>query len=211
LATPYLAISQIAASQDQKEVTANAAFNALDSSVNGQTTIAMTDADITLTQAQTASGGVLQFTGTLTADRYVNVPAINRAFSVRNSCTGGNLIVQVLGSGGASVSVPLNGLIPLYCDSVGVYALGGSVVSGGGGGGVGGSAQAEYIPTGVIDGSNPTFTVPTVPTGAFNLYKNGVRMTGNGIDFTLTGNSFTYVSGSIPQAGTTPDVHVAVY
>ncbi len=205
MATPYLAIQQIAESQNQKEVTANAAFDALDSSVNGQTTIAMTDADITLTQAQTASGGVLQFTGTLTADRYVNIPPINRAFSVRNSCTGGNLIVQVVGAGGVSVSVPLNGLIPMYCDSVGVYALGGSVVSGGGGGG---AAATEHTPVGTINGSNAVFTLPSVPApGTLNLYTNGRRMM-LGIDFTLSSATITYLTGSIPQTG---DVHIAVY
>jgi hypothetical protein len=208
LATPYLAIQQIAESQDAKEVTANAAFDALDSSVNGQTTIPLADADVTLTQDQTASGGVLQFTGTLTADRFVNIPAINRAFIVRNSCTGGNLNVQVVGAAGASISVPPGAIVPLYCDAVDVLALGGSVVSGGGSG----AAPTEHIPTGVIDGSNAVFTLPTAPAaGTLNLYKNGRRMMGGGIDFTLSGNTITYASGSIPQAGTTPDVHVAVY
>ena len=180
MASPYLALPDIAAAQDQKEVTANAAIHGLDSAINGQTTIAMTDADQTLTQAQTASGGVLQFTGALTADRYVNIPAINRAFTVRNSTTGGfNLIVQVLGSGGASVSVPA-GLVSLYCDAVGVFSLGGGTVVSGGGG-----TDAEYIPSGTIDGSNAVFTLPT-------------------------GQTITYVTASIPQAGTTPDVHVVV-
>jgi hypothetical protein len=209
--TPYLLISHIASAQTQKELTANEAFDFLDSAINAQVAFAMGDADITLSQIQAASGGVLQFTGALTADRFVNLPASNRAIIVRNGTTGGhNIIVQVTGGAGASVAVP-NSIVALYCDGADVFALGGSVVSGGGGGGGGGGTQQEYIPTGVINGSNDTFTVPTVPTGAFNLYKNGRRMMGGGINFTLTGNTFVYVAGDIPQAGTTPDVHVAVY
>jgi hypothetical protein len=209
MGTSYLGIPFIAESQNSKEITANAAFDALDSSVNGQTIIPMSDADVTLTQDQTASGGVLKFTGTLTADRYANIPAVNRAFAVRNSCTGGNIVVQVVGATGASIAVPPGTLTLLYCDAADVFAMGGSVVGGGGGGG--GAAQAEYIPTGTIDGSNAVFTLPVTPTGAINLYKNGVRQMGGGIDFTLSGNTITYVTASIPQAGSAPDVHVAVF
>jgi hypothetical protein len=179
--TPYLLISHIAAAQTQKEVTANEAFDLLDASVNAQVAFAMADADVTLTQFQTSSGGVLQFTGALTADRYVNIPSVDRAFIVRNSTTGGfHVIVQVVGAGGVSVSVPA-GLVALYCDAVDVFPLGGSTVVSAGGGGGGGTA-VEYVPAGTIDGSNAIFTLPT-------------------------GATITYVTGAIPQ---TTDLHVVV-
>jgi hypothetical protein len=210
MATPYLAIPYIQAAQNQKELTANDAFDRLEASVNAQVTIATTDADITLTQAQTASGGVLKFTGPLTADRYINIPAIDRFFVVRNSTTGGfNLIVQVTGAAGASVSVPINALAALYCDSVDVNEVGGGGGSTGGGGtgGTGSLTAYDIIPTGTIDGSNPTFTLPNAPnpSGSLQLFKNGRKMM-NLIDFTISGATITYQSGSIPQTG---DVHVA--
>jgi hypothetical protein len=211
LATPYLAINHIAAAQDQKEVTANDAFNRLDASVNAEVPIAMTDADATLTQSQTASGGVLQFTGALTADRYINIPAVNRAFIVRNSTTGGfNLIVQVIGAAGASVSVAPATLTSLYCDSVDVIAVGGGGGGGTGGGGTGGTGSLtayDITPTGTIDGSNPTFTLPNAPNPAASLQlsKNGRDMY-SGIDFTLSGLTITYLTASIPQP---TDVHRA--
>jgi hypothetical protein len=207
LATPYLAIPHVAAAQDQKEVTLNDALDRLDASLNAQVSIVMTDVDVTLTQGQTASAGVLQFTGTLTADRYINVPAIDRALIVRNSTTGGfNLVVQVVGAAGVSVSVAAGDLTSLYCDSVDVIAIGGG--GGGTGGGTGGTGSLtayDIIPTGAIDGSNAAFTFPNIPNppGSLQFFKNG-RKQMQGIDGTLAGAVWTYTT---PPA--TGDVHIA--
>jgi hypothetical protein len=213
MGTPYLGIPHIQAAQDQKEVTANDAFDFFDAAMNAQVPIPFAvDADMTITQAQLASGGVLQFTGAITADRYINVPAIDRAFIVRNSTTGGfNVIVQVAGAAGASVPVSAGTLTALYCDSVDVIAIGGG--GGGTGGGTGGTGSLtayDITPTGVIDGTNPTFTLPNAPNppASLQLFKNGRKMF-MFIDFTISGLTITYETGSIPQAGTTPDVHIA--
>jgi hypothetical protein len=213
MATPYLAIPHIAQSQNSKEVTAKDAFDRLDASVNAQVEIALTDADVTLTQPQIASGGVLKFTGALTADRYINVPAVDRAFVVRNSTSGGfNLIVQVVGAAGASVSVAPATLASLYCDSIDVIAVGGGGGGAGGGGGTGGLTAYDITPTGTINGTdgtdgNPTFTFPNAPNppGSLQFFKNGRKMM-QGIDGTLSGAVWTYASGSIPVTG---DVHIA--
>lgn len=80
-----------------------------------------------------------------------------------------------------------------------------NVVTGGGGSGT----FAEEIPTGAIDGVNLVFTIAHTPTsGSFNLYKNGMRMTSGGGDFTLSGTTITYVLASVPQVG---DTHVTSY
>jgi hypothetical protein len=214
MGTPYLAIPHIQAAQDQKEVTANEAFDLFDASINAQVPIPFAvDADLTLTQAQLASGGVLKFTGAITADRYVNVPAIDRTFIVRNSTTGGfNLIVQVAGAAGASVPVSSGTLGALYCDSVDVIAIGGGGggTGGGGTGGTGSLTAYDITPTGTIDGTNPTFRLPNAPNppASLQFFKNGRKMYSS-IDFTLSGLTITYLTGSIPQAGTTPDVHIA--
>ena len=214
MATPFLAIGHIAESQNNKEVTANAAFDAFDSSINGQAEIAMTDVDATLTAEQMASGGILKFTGTLTADRYVNIPASERAFVARNSTTGGfSLIVQVTGAAGASVSVPSATLAALYCDSADVFAVGGGGTGGtGGSGGTGALTAYDIVPTGTINGTdgtdgNDTFTFPNAPNppSSLQFFKNG-RKQMQGIDGTLSGAVWTYASGSIPVSG---DVHIA--
>jgi hypothetical protein len=209
MSTPQLAITHIAESQNQKEVTANDAFDQLDDSVNAQTSIVNADADLPITLAQLAGAGVLKFTGTLTADRYINIPAGMRAFIVRNAATGGNLIVQVTGGGGASVAVAPGALVAMYCDGVDVLSIGGS---GGGGTGtssgtIGGNFAYDITPTGTVNGSNPTFTLPNAPNppASLQLFKNGRKMM-NPIDFTISGATITYQSGSIPATG---DVHVA--
>jgi hypothetical protein len=210
MASPYSAIVHVAAAQDQKEVTMNAAVDRMDALVNAQVPIAMTDADQTLSQDQTTSGVVLQFTGALTADRYINIPAIDRAFVVRNSTTGGfNVIVQVIGAAGASVAVAPGTLTSLYCDSVDVMAIGGGGggTGGGGTGGTGSLPAYDITPTGVIDGTNAIFTLPNAPNPAASLQlsKNGRDMY-SGIDFTLSGLTITYLTASIPQP---TDVHRA--
>jgi len=215
MATPSLAIQHIQQSQDSKEVTANDAFDALDNSVNAQATIANANADLTLTQEQLASAGCIKITGALTADRYVNLPSVERAFILRNGTTGGfNIIVQVTGAAGASVAVAPAELTPLYCDSVDVIAVGGGGggTGGGGTGGTGSLTAYDITPTGTINGTdgtdgNPTFTFPNAPNppGSLQFFKNG-RKQMQGIDGTLSGAVWTYASGSIPVTG---DVHIA--
>ena len=135
MSTPQLAITHIAESQNNKEVTANDAFDLLDNSDNAKVSFANTDTDMTLTQLQLASGGCIVITGALTADRHVNLPAISRSFIFKNGTSGGhNLIVQVTGAPGTTISVPGSaGLIEIYSDGTNVSALtGGSGVGGGG-------------------------------------------------------------------------------
>lgn len=217
MATPYLAIQHIAESQNNKEVTANAAFDALDASINAQLEIAMSDQDLTVTQIQLGAG-VLKFTGTLSADRYINLPAGERAFILRNATAGGfNLIAQVTGAAGASVSIGSGALAALYCDSADVFSIGGgggggSTGGGGGGGGAAASTAYDIVPVGAINGTdgtdgNAAFTFPNAPNppGSLQFFKNGRKMM-QGIDGTLSGAVWTYASGSIPVTG---DVHIA--
>ena len=134
MSTPQLAIIHIAESQNNKEVTANDALDQLDNSDNAKVSFANTDTDMTLTQLQLASGGCIVITGALTGDRHVNLPAISRSFIFKNGTSGGhNLIVQVTGAPGATISVPGSaGLIEIFSDGTDVTALtGGSGVGGG--------------------------------------------------------------------------------
>jgi hypothetical protein len=75
---PTLLIDHIAANQAQKEVTANAAFDALDKALCQLTSIAILDVDTTLTDAQMLGALSMKFTGTLTAGRTITIPAKNK-------------------------------------------------------------------------------------------------------------------------------------
>ncbi|MEO5376017.1 MAG: hypothetical protein H7840_17470, partial [Alphaproteobacteria bacterium] len=61
--TPNLLIDHIVASQYQKEVTANAAFDALDGALAGLLEVSLSSGDVTLTAAQALSAMVIRTTG----------------------------------------------------------------------------------------------------------------------------------------------------
>ena len=69
-------------------------------------------------------------------------------------------------------------------------------------------------PGGAINGTNPTFTLANTPAaGSLHLYLNGLRMctgTCGGItaDYAIAGNTITFNTPSIPQAG---DILLADY
>lgn len=205
MSTTNLGIAHIAAAQNQPEVTANDAFNVLDSAANSPVSIANANADQTLSQSQLASGMQIKITGAITADRHVNLPAsIGRLFLFVNGTTGGhNLIVQVTGAPGAIVTVPSGlGVAALYSDGTNVTQLTAT-------GAVGAPhfADAE-VPGGAIDGSNTAFTLAHTasPAASLMLVLNGVVLKAGGADYTLSGTSITMTTA--PTGG---DVLLAWY
>jgi hypothetical protein len=57
-------------------------------------------------------------------------------------------------------------------------------------------------PAGFVDGSNPVFSLETMPSPASSLqvFRNGLLMKA-GVDYVLTGSSVTFLPGAIPQPG----------
>lgn len=57
------------------------------------------------------------------------------------------------------------------------------------------------VPSGTVNGINPTFTLASTPlANTLALYVNGVRQkVGAGNDYTLSGNVVTFIAGAIPQ------------
>lgn len=113
--TPNLLIDHIAASQAQKEVTANTAFDVLDKALCQFTSVALTDANLTLTDAQMIGNMALKFTGTLTAARTITVPAHAKFVYVENGTTGGFAILIKTPSGTA-ISFGSGERKILYCN-----------------------------------------------------------------------------------------------
>ena len=108
MATENLQIPDIAASQNQKEVTANAAHNLLDRAINGQVSKAIT-VDTSFTTTEARENGFIELTGTPGAPRNINMPDTNKrnltvlnstndVMTIRNSASGGTN-QQVLGIG----------------------------------------------------------------------------------------------------------------
>src|SRR5690554_4564659 len=126
--TPNLGITHIAASQNQKEVTANDAFDALDNSANRTLGVAMGDADLTLTATQANRNGLIVLTGALTAPRTVTLPANHRRLALRNATTGGFAVTAKYPGMGATVAVLPDTTALLQGDGTDLYG-----VAGGGG------------------------------------------------------------------------------
>ncbi|BDC51983.1 hypothetical protein F183_A42980 [Bryobacterales bacterium F-183] len=74
----------------------------------------------------------------------------------------------------------------------------------GGSGGSGGGANFvdHETPGGLVNGSNATFTLASTPSPAssLSLLRNGLLLKAS-VDFTLSGNTITFFTASVPQSG----------
>ena len=95
----------------------------------------------------------------------------------------GNTIVFVSGA----VPQPADSLVASYRIAVAISGVG--FVDG-------------ETPAGAVNSVNAAFTLAQTPSPAASLalYRNGIRVR-SGLDYTITGNSVTFASGSIPQTG----------
>ena len=121
--TSNLGLTPIASGQAQKEVVANENFEIVASAITGQLTVAMADANQTLTDPQAQQNATFLCTGALTADRNLIVPAdVLRIFDVANNTTGGhNVIVKT--PSGTGVSIASGGEQFVRCDGTNVIAV----------------------------------------------------------------------------------------
>lgn len=128
--TPNLLISHIAPSQNQKEVTANTAFDELDEAICSKITEAMTDANFSVPQADFLTNLVLVFTGNLTTTRTVTLPANKKPFVVSNQTVGVGSLASIgitlkVGTGTQTQLVPNDGLYYIFWNdgSNGIWTL----------------------------------------------------------------------------------------
>jgi hypothetical protein len=120
--TPNLLIDHIAAAQAQKEVTANAGFDALDKALCQLTVIALANADLTLADTQLLQSFYLRFTGALTSLRTITVPARAKPFLIENATTGGYAL-SIKTPSGTSTSVAAGGRKLFYGDGTTLQVL----------------------------------------------------------------------------------------
>jgi hypothetical protein len=58
------------------------------------------------------------------------------------------------------------------------------------------------VPTGSVNGTNPTFTLANTPTvGTEEIYVNGILQNGGSNDYAISGATITFQTGAIPQNG----------
>lgn len=138
--SPNLAVTHVAAAQNQKEVTINDAVDALDNAMNRALSVAMADADLVLTTSQANRNGLVVLTGSLTAPRLVTLPANHRRLALRNATTGGHEVTVGYAGGGATVAVPADSTALLVGDGTDLHG-----VAGGGPGGAASLAGLDDV------------------------------------------------------------------
>jgi hypothetical protein len=123
MSTPNLAIAHIAASQNQKEVTANDAFDRLDDAICGLTAISLTGqtSPLVLATATASRSAVLQLDPVHPGGSFhLVVPTNRKPYTVRNLSGGAVTLRTAAGSG---VSVADGQVKLLYVDGTDVLDL----------------------------------------------------------------------------------------
>ena len=116
--TTNLTATKLEASQSQKEVTANAAFDVFDKAIAGMLSKTINSADVTLTTDE-ARNAIIALSGTLTGNRNLIVPAVSKIYVIRNN-TSGSYTVTVKTAAGTGVVVTQGAQAIVYCDGTNV-------------------------------------------------------------------------------------------
>jgi hypothetical protein len=185
--TNHLQITLVDSNQSAPEVTVNAGTVRLEEAAHKQLSVAMGDANATLTDSQFNNYRNYKCTGANAAQRDLVVPAREREFVVKNSTTGG-FGVQVKTSSGTGVVVPSGETTICYCDGTNVEANAGA--------GTGGAVTSVFTRSGDVVAAvgDYDFTqlgdVPTVYTGDGGKIVK-VKATEDGLEFATAASGVT--------------------
>jgi len=150
----------------------------VEQAITGVINISMLDANYTLSNfngvVDEARNQVLVLTGTLSTQRSVIAPLVEKTYIIKNSTTGG-FGVQIIGLSGTGVIVPNGITTSVYCDGVNFYptstgstgnqTINGNLAVTGTTTLTGALSGSTAVFSGAISSVNPTFTgTPTAPT-----------------------------------------------
>lgn len=123
--TPLYLITQIVQGQQEAEVLANEAFEALEQAMSGNDTFeAAGSGTIALDHKTEAIRMLTEFTGLLTGNKTVEIPSVSKFYYFKNSTTGAFTLRVQTNGGSTSVLLPQGGeFIQVYCDGVDVFDL----------------------------------------------------------------------------------------
>jgi hypothetical protein len=141
MASPNLAITHVAAAQNQKEVTINDAIDALDRALGDLLVVDFTAGNVTLTDAEFRSAAAFQAANLSTA-RDLTVPQIRRMFAVDNAAGSGTLTIK---RGTGAVEVIAGAAVLAYTDGTanGLVALTGTTAA---------AQEKTYLLSGAVAG-----------------------------------------------------------
>jgi len=167
---------------------ANLVFAQVDQAVNGYLSLSVAgNSNVTLTWptgtnvSNQANNPTIQFTGALTGNITVFVPAASRRMFYLNATTGAyTLTVAVVGTPGTTVVVPQGMSLPLWTDGTNVYSgmanIGPSSFAGNvtvaGSVGIGTSSPSSLLQ--IVGATDPVLTVTASSSGSAWLSLNGI-------------------------------------
>jgi hypothetical protein len=201
MSSPNLAITHVAASQNNKEATINEAVDLLDRSDNSAAAVAMADAGVTLTTTQARQNGFIRATGAHTAVRKLTLPAGARRLAVRNETTGG-FSVLVGYAAGSEVRIPPGGMALVHGDGTNCFGVGNGLTIAGYWPGAYTAAQPllrfiVVVPFTLpvsLDGSRAASDVAADATSAFALTRNGSSIGSVNFASAATAGTFTFAA-----------------
>lgn len=123
--SPILIIDHVEQGQSQKEVSVNEAINILERKITTVTDIDVAGgpATIDLTNDQVRDMR-LEFSGILTGDETITVPARNMLYMIKNITTGAFVLdFEVIGGGGANIILDRGYAYWVWCDGVNIVDL----------------------------------------------------------------------------------------
>ena len=132
MSSPQLGVTHITEAQENKETTANAAFDQLDNACNALLSVAISG-DTEISGANFTNNFFFRLTGTPGTAFTVSVPVSERFFAVQN-LTDSDATIEALNAGTDAVTISAGASRVLFCDGSDITPFGAE--SSGGGGGV---------------------------------------------------------------------------
>jgi len=193
----------------------------VEQAITGVTSIAMSDANYTLSNfngvSNEARNAVLVVTGANNAVRDVIPPVVKKLYTVVNNTSGG-FAIRIIGATGTGVNIPNGAVVPVYCDGIDFYVGLAAAVEFGGTGRTNltasnvilgnGSDGVQFVAPGT-SGNVLTSNGTTWVSDVFPVFPVGTRMTFNQTSAptgwtkdTGTNNAgFRLVSGTVGSGG----------
>lgn len=151
--TPNLRLELQASGENRSTwgIKANNDFSLIETAITGYASIAMGDANITLTANNAASdqarNATLRFTGANTAIRTVTIPSVPKIYLIKNATTGG-FAITIKTAAGTGSNVTNGSVRAVYCDGTDVFAVSNYIAAARLVGRASTAGEAEEIPLG---------------------------------------------------------------
>jgi len=167
------------------DIPLNANFSTIDAAFGNTTSIALTNANVTLTSTQCQNMRIL-LTGQLSANITLTFPAEGGQWVVSNFTTNDingpyTVTAASAGSGTSSVGIPQGFNVIVYSDTNGIYYSNDGI--GGGGGGSGGAVNGTFYL------NNQTVTTSYIIPSTQNAMTAGPISISSGATVTVSGSS----------------------